>query len=296
MTIVVDPELSSPSGTTLDDIVGRVRRELGDRDNINLLASSVDEVTDQIVFRHSINGVSRGTLISVDSEEMYVWDVETNSKTLTVQRGFGSSPEPHNADALVNIGEKTRRRIVQAINDELASISGRGLFQMKSTPVSGYTSSRSAFSVPALTGHDIYDVQYLPWGDTLEWTHLSGWQYSSLDAIVNVPASVHTSGVRVLYKTGFGQLIDGTDDVQTTSGLHAEATDILVWGACARLATSEEYKRNDFRAQGDTRRPEEVPPRALAVASQQFAQMRDTRLMEEKDRLRRQFPLTRNGW
>jgi len=299
MTIVIDPTAgTSAVDVSLDHLVGRVRRELSERDNINILASDLTEGSTTIALEHSLSSITRGTLISIADEVVHAWDNDVSNKTVNVLRGYDDTlATTHTKGALVNIGGTTRKQIVDAINDELMSVSGKGLYQMKSVAIANYSPAKFSYEIAALERSTIYDVQYLAIGTTNEWRHLAGFTFGSNDNVLTLGNYAYYSNTyRVLYRSGFNRLSVGDDDLQLVSGLQSEAADVLVWGACARLTANDEFIRNDFRSQGDTRRPQEVPPGAVGRSSQYFKAIRDERLSEEKDRLRRRFPVRRSGW
>lgn len=295
MTVVVDPDLSPESGVVLDELIARVRRELVDREAMNLLADTIGLNETALRFVHSPENMTRGTLLSIDEEIMYVWSVDVGNRSAVVERGWDGEASEHDGNARVNIGGLSRSRIIDAINDELSSLSASGLFQMKSTPLATLGIYGLNYPVPAALQSNVYDVQ---WQETTAsaWTRFPGWRYSSIDASLSFRELPPFGQFRVLYKSPFTPIRTGANDVQATTGLHSEANDILVWGACYRLTGGDEYKRNDFRTQGDTRRADEVPYRALALARQDYRQMREDRLSEERTRLSRFFPTIRPGW
>lgn len=296
MTIVVDPEAAGPSGVTLDELIGQVRRILSDRENLNQLSVDVDEFDTRLTFDHPLNSITSGTLLSIDNEIMYVWEVDEATRSVTVARGHQSTTaEPHTASTYITAGGKSRKAIIDAFNYELGSLSAKGLYQMKSLPLLAPTIG-GPVPLTGVGNADVYDVQFKSIYGANGWHHVSGYSYSPFDATVSLKQRWNVGNYRVLYKAGFNKLVDGSDDVQVTTGLHAEATDILVWGAAIQLITPDEYIRNDFRSQGDTRRPQEVPYRAVALSVQGYQQQYNQRIAEEKDRLRRSFPVTKPGW
>jgi hypothetical protein len=297
VTIVVDPTADAPSGITLDRLVARVQSELSDRDNINLLSVDIDADDTVLTTQFSLSAITRGTLLSVEDEVMYVWDTDINAKSITVLRGYANtSPSAHAASTVISAGGKARAQIIDALNDELRSISGKGLYQMKSATLDNYSYATSAYVVDDLAESNVYDVQYLAISETVGWVHMPHWSFSAIDNAITLHCTPASTRLRVLYKSGFAQFVFGSDDIQSDIGLQEEAADVLVWGAAARLAIPEEYFRNDIHTQGDTRRPSEVSAGALMRSAQGFKAMRDERLSEEKDRLRRQFPLRKSGW
>lgn len=297
MTIVIDPQLAPPSGLTLDDIVARVRSELGDNENLNVLAESISADDTTLLLSHPMSQITTGTRISIDDETVHVWSAVPETGEVRVLRGYQSASSPHSSGSLIIVGGKSRRQIVDSINDELMSLWGKGLYQMRSIPLDGYSPAVSSYELDELEDSDIYDVQYRDVAQASEWVHIPDWRQGSIDNTVTITNSwLPSTHLRVLYKVPFVRLTDGGDDIQAASGLHSEAVDILVWGALLRLTATEELKRNQFRSQGDTRRPEEVPYRAVSLARNDIRQTLDERIQQERDRLRRRFPHRKSGF
>lgn len=296
MPVIVEDE-GGASGISLDGLVSRVRRLLGDRDNINKLKTSISDTDSTVVLTYKPSNIYNGSLITINDETMHVWEVSGN--TLIVERARrGTSATAHDANEITYTGGKPRQQIIDAINDELSSLSSQHLYQMKSVLVDGYNTSDWAYQVDDLNKATIYNVQYLVTGQDSDWRDLKGWSFNPIDNTMSFNTEPWFSyDVRVLYKAPLGRFTDGTDDLETTTGLRTEAADVVVYGAAYRLTIGDESIRNDFRSQGDTRRPGEVPPGAVLRASVNgFKAIRDERLGEEQQRLRNLYPYRRAGW
>jgi len=58
-----------------------------------------------------------------------------------------------------------------------------------------------------------------------------------------------------------------------------------------RLMAGREIKRNFLESQGDTRRAEEVPPRAIMDSVANIQRLRRERVIAEAGRLKAQYPI-----
>ena len=96
--------------------------------------------------------------------------------------------------------------------------------------------------------------------------------------------------VRVSYKASFDTLSAVADDVETVSGLHTQAHDILSLGAALRLLSGLEAQRAYTTTQPDTRYASEVPPRSATTALIPLVEQREERIREEQARLARAYP------
>ena len=300
MAVTKDPAQSTASGVTLSQLVDRVRLEIEPRLDINILNGNIDASTQTVSFNHTFQhaSIDRGSTFSIDDEVFYVIAVDSSSRQVTALRGHqNTTAASHSNGALVYFSQNSRKQIVDAINQELDSLYAKGLYQMRSVPITNYSWSVFDYQLGDINASDVYDVQYLATGTNGEWLHLPGWRFNPIDntlILTSEPSWSHS--LRVLYKSGFTHLTQPTDDIQSVAGLQDDASDILVYGACARLTLSDEYKRNDFRSQGDTRRPSEVPTGSQMRSHALFVQMRDQRIAEERNRLRKRYPVRRSGW
>jgi hypothetical protein len=79
------------------------------------------------------------------------------------------------------------------------------------------------------------------------------------------------------------------DDATAVCGLTESMTDIPPLGAAGMLLLSDEGRRNNPAAQGDTRRKEDIPSTALATQGRELLRERDRRIVDEAGALTRRF-------
>jgi hypothetical protein len=97
--------------------------------------------------------------------------------------------------------------------------------------------------------------------------------------------------VRVRYKAPFARATTETSDLTTDCFLPATCDDIVETGVMLRMMNAREIKRNFTESQGDTRRPDEVPPGAVRDSSASLARLRRERIIAEAARLKAQYPI-----
>lgn len=289
--------------STVAQLINRTQRQVlsGTVEERNKLAAPMTATATSVTFRYELNGIRGGSVIQVDSELMYCWEVNVGAKTAIVERGFnGTVPSAHLDDAYIIVNPRfPRHQILEAINDELSDLSSpmNGLFRVKSVDIN-YNGSDRMINFPVL--EDVIDlvetrVRYLS-SDYIKIPKVS--------LTRNLPTSDFGSGIaltlnqtvrsgvlRVTYKTGFGKLQNETDDIQTISGYPQYAEDILVIGAQIRLISPRELKRNFTESQGDTRRSDEVPSGAVGSSITNLLRMRRDRITAEAAKLNRQYPV-----
>jgi len=288
--------------TTAGNLVDRVVQQLlaGTVEERNKIASSVNASVTSVPITYSLGSLAEQTVFEIESEMLYVWDVDTANKTLTVERGFGgTTAASHSSGTVLTVNPKFPRwQVLNALNDELADLSSpmNGLFQMKSVDVSYNGSDRMVDLASVTSMIDLYDVR---------------WRFESDDYPVvrnvrlarNLPTTDFSSGfalifdqgiqsgtVRVWYKDKYTPFTTEASTLSST-GATTELADLLVLGAQIRLLAGREVKRNFIESQGDTRRAEEVPAGAMNASVTNLLRLRRDRINAEAARLARQYPL-----
>lgn len=289
--------------STVAQLLNRTQRQIlsGTVEERNKLAASVTATATTVSFQYELNGIRAGSIIQVDSELMYCWEVNIGGKTATVERAFnGTVAVAHLTNAYIIVNPRfPRHQILEAINDELSDLSSpmNGLFRVKSLDIN-YNGSDRMINFPVFD--DVIDLV------ETRIRYLSS-DYIKIPKVAltrNLPTSDFGSGMaltlnqtvrsgilRVTYKTGFGRLQNESDDIQTMTGYPQYAEDILVIGAQIRLVSPREIKRNFTESQGEPRRSDEVGPGAVGSSITNLLRMRRDRITAEAAKLNRQYPV-----
>jgi hypothetical protein len=287
--------------TTAGNLVDRTAQNLlaGVVEERNKIASSLDASTTSVPIKYSVGSLREQTVFQVDSELMYIWEVNTASKTLTVERGFGGTTAATHADgAIVVVSPKFPRwQILQALNDELADLSSpmNGLFQMKTVDIS-YNGSDRQINLTGITSMiDVYDVRWRYLSDDYpvvrRYRLMRDMPTSDFPSgyVLSLDEPVMSSTIRVIYKDKYTAFSTEASTLAST-GASTELADLLVLGAQIRLLASREVKRNFIESQGDTRRADEVPAGAMNASVTNLLRLRRDRIQAEAARLNRQYP------
>lgn len=289
--------------STLAQLVNRTQRQLlsGTVEERNKLSGSLTATATSVVFQYELNGIRAGSIIQVDSELMYVWEVNTGTKTATVERAFnGTIAAAHLTSAYVIVNPRfPRHQIIEAINDELSDLSSpmNGLFRVKSIDIN-YNGSDRMINFPVI--EDVIDLTEV----RIRYLSTDYLKVPKVALTRNLPTSDFGSGIaltinqqvrsgilRVSYKTGFGRLVNESDDVQAIAGFPLSAEDLLVIGAQIRLVSPREIKRNFTESQGEPRRAEEVTAGSVSSSINNLLRMRRDRITAEAAKLNRQYPV-----
>lgn len=280
----------------VSDLIEETRRLLftGAREERNKLNGAVTNVATTLTCTYPLGSISRGSKLSIDLEDMYVWD--TSSLTVSpIDRGqYGSIAAAHTSLSTIHVNPKfSNWEIFNAVNDEINDLSSpmNGLYYIGVDEIE-YNPSIQGYSYLATGLLDIYDVQYEVTGPSLAWYQSADYElsrnmganFAAGSALFIRDAYPHRS-VLVKGKFAFTELAPAMTTNLTTSNVPSTAYDILSLGAAMRLTAPREIRRNFNEVQGDTRRAEEVPPGANLGGSRELARLRNDRIRAERARL-----------
>jgi len=287
--------------TTAGNLVDRTAQNLlaGTVEERNKIASSINDSTTSIVCTYPLGSLREHTVFQLGTELIYVWESNTSTKTLTVERGFGgTTAAAHDSGAIAIVSPKFPRwQIFQALNDELADLSSpmNGLFQMKTVDIS-YNGSDRMVNLTGITSMiDVYDVRWRYLSDDYPVVRryrlmrdMPTTDFAS-GYVLTLDEPVMSSTIRVIYKDKYTPFSTEASTL-TSTGASSELADLLVLGAQIRLLASREVKRNFIESQGDTRRSDEVPAGAMNASVTNLLRLRRDRIQAEAARLNRQYP------
>lgn len=296
---------SAPTNAgTVSTLLEDVRRLLytNSRDQLDKLATAVAEDAIVIPLRYGVNTVQTGSLLSIDLEEMYVWDV--SGKNVTVQRAqFGTGSTAHAEGALIYINPRfPNYHIFQAINNTVRAMSGEGLYRMMAVDIV-WSPGTTGYNLPVTVDpSSIYAIRRKAdsaGANSDSWPVVHNWslernmdtgEFASGYALFVNDAAVSGNPLRVFFKAPFNTFSSTTDNVLNVSGIPVLMHDVISLGAAIRLAAPREIRRNFDEGQGDTRRANEVPPGANLNAYAGLAVQYRQRILQEMTRLSRQYP------
>lgn len=290
--------------TTAADLISETKRHLQSfqREPMNKLASTVAADATSLSFTYDATAIQAGAHLQIDLELVYVWSVDTATKTAVVERAqLGSVAATHTAGAVVTVNPKFPDfAILKALNDELADLSSpvNGLYAVRALDLIG-TVNGSGYDLAGATDFmEILDLRQST-GALRSWMPVTNYEVhrntSAKDFPSGLALTLHegvSSGrtLRVLYKASFTPLTSLADDVEVVSGLPSSAHDIPPMGAAVRMVAPREIKRNFTEWQGEPRRANEVPPGAVGNSMRLVAGQRQNRITAEASKLMQQYP------
>jgi hypothetical protein len=282
---------------TLDNLISRVRRQLlGDtliQEVVLELAAELPEDATVIQLEES-RDAGRG-LLEIGEELILVRSVDQVTKTATVAggaegRGYeGTVASAHPAGSLVRVAPRApkafvREHIQDTIRSLYPSLVAFGTHEFT------YHPARVEYPLPA-DAEDVWTVTAQTIGPSRAWMTLLNWRYNPTAAgftegksIQILDGVVPGRTIRVVYARKPQVPLSGADDWSVT-GLSDSASDLAVWGACARMVPSLETGRLQRRTVEATMRSEVVPAQSAARTAAYYQALFTERLREERIRM-----------
>lgn len=289
--------------TTAATIINRASRQLlsGTVEERNKLASTLDGSTTTVAMSYDLGGIRPGSVFEIESEQFYVWEADTNAKTVTVERGFnGTAATSHSSGTIATLSPRfPRAQMFDALNSDIDELSStaNGLFRVVTVDLTYNGSDRQINLTGATNVIDLIDVRL---------------RYTSDDYPVirntrlqrDLPTSDFPSGfaivfdeecmagtIRVRYKTSFTRATSESSDLTTNCGLPATCDDLVELGVIIKMMGGREMKRSFIESQSDTRRADEVPPGSSRDSIANILRLRRERIIAESGRLKAQYPI-----
>ena len=218
-------------------VINRTLRQLlsGVVEQKNKVASAVSVSDTTVSLSYDLDGFRVGSVFEIDSELFYVWEANSGSKTLTVERGWnGTTPATHAAGSIATLNPRfPRSQILEALNDEIQDLSSpmHGLFQVKFFDLD-YNGSDTFINLPPV--QNIIDiisvlVRYLS-DDYI--------QIRKVKLVRDMPTDDFSSGyaikfeqparqgrLRIVYKAPFTPLTNESQNLGNWAGLPASCED-----------------------------------------------------------------------
>lgn len=291
--------------TTTQDWIDEVKRHLlgGANENLNRLNGDITIGQTTLVYEFAQGGIVAGATIEIDLELMYVWSVDTGTKTATVQRAMnGTAASSHSDNAIITVQPRFPQfAIFKALNQDLYDLSApsAGLYRIANVDLTvaqgvvGYD-----FNAPGYIS--VYEVHYEQTSSAKQWKRIDQWRVvenaDSTDfpsgrglLIADSLALVGTT-VKVTYKRDFSQLTGLADDITAITGLPAVMHDLPPMGAIVRLSVTRGIKRSFDEAQGEPRRAGEVTETGMVQNVSAVMALRKQRIAAEAARLNSLYP------
>lgn len=273
-------------------------------EHVNVLGTAIaDKVATTVVLADDVAGISRGTVIEIGAEEMYVRTVDPTTKTLTVLRGWnGTAASSHTAGKPVWIAPSfPASQLTQAVIDEVAALNGTSLYSFETVQ----------FSLDGTT--QLFELET---SRPVAYIHRAWFQnqnshrpadvelrrdvdpdvFGSGTAIQVLGGGLRGDTLRVTLARHFGVPRSASDDVESASiGLTPAITPVIPVGAAHRMILSKEAQRLNPDASHGSRRAEEVQPGSIAFLGRALQRQKEDLLEQALELQYAQYPPRRRG-
>lgn len=295
--------------TTFADLVAQVKQQLigysKDQATITYLTApmTASDITFQ-VDTETVKAITRG-VVEIDDELLLVKKFDIPSGTCTVMAGtngrgqLGTVAASHAVNAIVTSDPRYPvARIKEAINDTIDAVYP-DLFVLGEYEFPK-VAARFEYPLPAEV-EDVWKVIFNTIGPSKVWSPSQSWRFNavaSTTADIGQPSGkslqimdgiVPGRAIRVTYMKKPGNLVNNADDFVVTTGFPERVSDVIMYGATARMLAANEAARLQQQAIESTERAPLVPTGAATQAAQYYWSLYQTRLNEERDRILRLF-------
>jgi len=268
---------------------------------------------DLILSVGSTDNIGKG-IIEVDSEMMWVDSYDRQANTITIApfgRGYNSTTAAaHSANAKVTITPTyPRAAVARALNDTIGAVYPK-VFAVGATDFS-FLASRTTYQIPS----EAIQILHMAWqtvGPTREWLPIRQWRWdpladtaywgtSSPDGSTGSPTgysrtvSVYDNvlpgrTIHCVYAHIPNQLVNETDNFESTTGLPSSMRDVIIYGAAWRLASYLDPARISITSAAADEYDSKRPYGTGVNVTKQLQALYTQRLEEESLKQKIQFP------
>jgi hypothetical protein len=288
---------------TFGDMIDEVKQSLAgftlNQERITFLEEAID-ANDTVIKLGDTSNLSKG-IIEIEDELLYVASFSKADGTVTIMPGFGRGYQGTSASAhgqyspVIMAPMFPRQAIKRAIND---TIIASGLDAV-ATFTFTYSPARTSYSLPDDV-KDVLAVSYSTIGASKEWAPIRAWRHdkmANVDAFDSTQSISLYSGVepgrtvQVTYLQDPVPMISPANDYSLVTGLPDSSKDVMIWGACYRLASYIDAGRLDLTTAEADLNNSKIQIGAGGNVARYFYANYQQRLQEEKDRQKKNFPI-----
>jgi hypothetical protein len=289
--------------TTFNNLVDDVQLDLAgftyrqDRVTYITQAATSGDLTLKVA---STDNIGKG-IIEINDEMMWVDGYDRQSNTITIApfgRGYNATvAAAHDVNSKVVITPTYPRQAVKrAINDTLNATYPK-VFSVGSTAVS-FLASRTTYPVPA-EAVQILSMAWQTVGPTLEWLPIRQWRW---DPIAYAPSfatgktvSIYDNvlpgrTINIIYSHMPINMVNNSDDFETTTGLPSSMRDVIIYGASWRLASYIDPARISITSPQSDELDSKRPYGTGTNVTKQLQNLYLQRLEEESLKQKLQYP------
>lgn len=291
--------------TTIVQLVDEIERGMLEHyslPQLDILGANATTAATEITLT-TIDQLSRGSVLEVEYELMYVLGWNGNTRVATVIRGHsGTTATAHDSGDVARVNPRVSHvSMLDAIREELRSWDDR-VFNVETDTLS-FGASDSGINV-APTATNIYRILQ---AHVVPNAANSSYKTVTLELRRNEDAGMFAGGwsvhlppgmrfgeattINVLYAVPFTlDTLDTSTNLISTVGLSTSMLEILKWGTLHRIMAGRQENRLDLMANLRSDIEQRVPALAPAQAAAQYQLLRDRAYANEAYRLLNKYP------
>lgn len=250
-----------------------------------------------------VSSIGKG-MIEIDDELMYIDSYDRNSNTATIApfgRGYnGTTAVAHSANARVTVAPTFPRIAVKRAIDEAIQAVYPRLFGLGNHEFT-YNTVQNTYELPAEI-QTIQSLSYSTLGPSREWLPIRNWRQDPMASAVTWTSgntlSIYDAlpaGRKVqVHYTKIPAVFNGAADsavFETVTGLQSSARDVIVYGACFRLASFIDAGRMNYTSAEADQADTKLQYGSASSTSRYYLSLYQQRLGEEEGKLRDLFPV-----
>lgn len=249
-----------------------------------------------------VTSIGKG-MIEIGDELLWIDSYDRNSNTATLApfgRGYnGTTAVAHTANTKVTVAPTFPRVAVKrAINEAIQAVYPR-LFALGNYEFT-YNPVRNTYEIPAEI-QTIQNVSYSTIGPSKEWKPVRGWRQDPMASMttwesgntISIYDPLPAGRTIQLHYTKVPSVFNGAADdalFETVTGLQTSARDVIVYGACYRLASFIDAGRMNYTSAEADQADSKIQYGSASSTSRFYLALYQQRLAEEENKLRDLFP------
>lgn len=249
-----------------------------------------------------VSSIGKG-VIEIGDELLWIDSYDRNSNTATIApfgRGYnGTTAAAHSMNSKVTVAPTFPRIAVKrAINEAIQATYPR-LFALGNYEFT-YNTVQNTYPIPAEV-QTIQNISYSTLGPSKEWRPVRNWRQDPMASMVTWPTgntlSIYDNlpaGRKIqLHYTKIPNVFNGAAESATfedTTGLFTSAKDVIVYGACYRLASFIDAGRMNYTSAEADQADSKIQYGSASSTSRFYLALYNQRLAEEENKLRDLFP------
>lgn len=292
---------------TIASVLYRIRSKVYGAQHIELdiLANDITISATQFAVTYGLTSLAPTAIISVGTELMYVWDYNTNTKTVTVTRAWnGTKAFAWTAGTELEVNVRfPSPDILNELRDEIAGWP-QSLYRVVAANHTIAVFPGSVRLAPELDGlYGIIDVRRSPnptstttWPRVLsvEVVHEMDPATFSTGTMLSINDALRSgSQLRVYVAMPFvtDPVFTMTTDLINEVGLAPSMVDVAILGTAIRLVMPQEIKRSSRQAADEPRLAADVPAGLALQTAMGMVRLYEKRIKEEAGKLSARVPI-----